>query len=450
MWLANGNRLGWYERYLSAIKSQQARKILDVQKCEDIVFTLLDRVHQQDYRFQVDYSRGHATFNYHFMSAFDEIDVEVPLWLDDSSLTVKESCKIPYHLNGMSHKTPRRGFCYLAVSKESESKWSGKDIFYPLPRLSDSSGHVIPGKVIHVLKELIKGAIVYCEQNYLISAGDVNGCLLNFEGPKIMLMVKDVSKHIQVNIMPVMLKATKTFLDKGRNPAKTSSTTNNHATEHIDISSGNYYHWRFCFERPIWKLLDTADADGGNRLNSLCILDSINTNHWLPTKNKRGLKFQHLQMVLLWAMKFFPAPEDWVDLESSVYRILVVLLRCLTLWKLPNYFLPEINVFLEDDQPQVDFKTIYTKVETFADIPEKFLQIHVTHLIPAHQQRIDNYIKMILHIEDTAGVHWNTGYFDVILNKMQVYRIQDPERINSMQLVWSKATKLMTAEGIPL
>uniref|UniRef100_A0A4W3I4Z3 Mab-21-like HhH/H2TH-like domain-containing protein n=1 Tax=Callorhinchus milii TaxID=7868 RepID=A0A4W3I4Z3_CALMI len=430
MWLANGNRLGWYERYLSAIKSQQARKILDVQKCEDIVFTLLDRVHQQDYRFQVDYSRGHATFNYHFMSAFDEIDVEVPLWLDDSSLTVKESCKIPYHLNGMSHKTPRRGFCYLAVSKESESKWSGKDIFYPLPRLSDSSGHVIPGKVIHVLKELIKGAIVYCEQNYLISAGKEN------HAKYMLTSINVTTPHYKLTFYCILFHH---LLKMVRNEASS-----------IKPASMLYSVYRFCFERPIWKLLDTADADGGNRLNSLCILDSINTNHWLPTKNKRGLKFQHLQMVLLWAMKFFPAPEDWVDLESSVYRILVVLLRCLTLWKLPNYFLPEINVFLEDDQPQVDFKTIYTKVETFADIPEKFLQIHVTHLIPAHQQRIDNYIKMILHIEDTAGVHWNTGYFDVILNKMQVYRIQDPERINSMQLVWSKATKLMTAEGIPL
>lgn len=195
------------------------------------------------------------------------------------------------------------------------------------------------------------------------------------------------------------------------------------------------------------KLLEKADADGGHRLDSLSLLDRINSDHWLPEQNYRGLKFKHFKTVLLWAMKFFPSSEDWVDMESSVYRMLVVLLRCLALRDLPNYFMPEINVFHEDFQPPFDFQTVYKKVEDFAGFPEKCLQIHLTHLLPAQRRHIDNYVKMLLQIQDREGLYWNMAYFDVILNKFQVYHVQDVDRIGAMQLIWSKTAKLVTDEG---
>ncbi|XP_078419697.1 protein mab-21-like 4 [Cetorhinus maximus] len=449
MWLSNRDRLGWYQRYLSGMKAHQNLKIIEIQKCEDILFRILDRVQQQDHRFQVDYSREHACFDYILRTEFDELDMEVPLWFNDLSLRVEESCDTPYTVDGISHQTlPRKGLAYLTVPKEGESRWSGSDIFHPLRESSQCSGHLIPGRVINILKELLKGAIVYCEQNFLINPGDVNASLLNFDGPRITLVLRNVMKSLRVNIIPVVRRAIEKFLEDGNQNEKGISETSKQATpENIDISNGTYYRWRFCFERPMWKLLERADADGGHRLDSLCLLDRIKTDHWLPGEHKRGLTFNLLKVVLLWAMKFFPAPEDWVDLESSVYRMLVVLLRCLALRNLPNYFMHEINLFHEDFQPPFDFQTIYKKVEDFADKPEKYLQIHMTHLLPTHRQRIDSYVKMLLQLQDDKGLYWNTAYFDIILNKFQVYHVQDADRIGAMQLVWFKTTKLVTDEG---
>ncbi|XP_051874922.1 protein mab-21-like 4 [Pristis pectinata] len=449
MWLSNRDSLGWYQRYLLGIKAHQDMKVIEIQKCEDILFTILDRVQQQDNRFQVDYSRELACFEYTLRTEFDELDMEVPLWFNDMSLRIEESCDTPYTIDGITHQTlTRKGYVYLAVPKESESKWLGSDIFHWLSKSSQCSGHIVPGKIINILKELLKGAIVYCEQNFLLKPGDVDASLLNFDGPRITLLLRNLIKPLRVNIIPIVRRAVEKYLGNGNQNEKIFSESIKQATlMNIDISNGTYYHWRFCFERPIKKLLEEADADGGHRLDSLCLLDRIKSDHWLPEKHKRGLTFKQLQMVLLWAMKFFPSSEDWVDLESSVYRILVVLLRCLVLRNLPNYFVHEINIFHEDYQPQFDFQTVYKKVEEFASFPEKCLQIHLTHLLPTQTRHIDSYVKMLLQIQDAEGLYWNTAYFDIILNKFQVYHVQDPDRIGAMQLMWSKTTKLVTDEG---
>ncbi|XP_048398172.1 protein mab-21-like 4 isoform X1 [Stegostoma tigrinum] len=449
MWSSNSDRLSWYQRYLSGIKAHHDMKATDIQKCEDTLFTILDRVQQQDYRFQVDYSREHACFDYTIRTQLDELDMEVSLWFNDPTLRVEESCDTHYVVDGISHQTAsKKGLAYLTVPKESESRWTGSDIFHPLPESSQCSGHLVPGRVINVLKELLKGAIVYCQQNFLINPGEVNASLLNFDGPRLTLVLRNLTKPLRVNIIPVLRKATEKLLESGfRNEKSFLETTSQATPENLDISNGTYYRWRYCFERPMWKLLEKADADGGHRMDSLCLLDRIKTDHWLPGEHKRGLTFNMLKMVLLWAMKFFPAPEDWIDLESSVYRMVVVLLRCLALQNLPNYFMHEINLFQENFQAQFDFQTIYKKVQGFADTPEKFLQIHLTHLLPVPRQHIDSYLKMLLQIQDNEGLYWNTAYFDIILNKFQVYHVLDADRIGAMQLMWAKTTKLVTDEG---
>ncbi|XP_072110756.1 protein mab-21-like 4 [Mobula birostris] len=445
MLLSNRDSLGWYQRYLLGIKSHQDMKIIEIQKCEDILFTILDRVHQQDSRFQVDYSRELACFEYTLRTDFDELDMEVPLRFNDSSLRIEKSCDSPYSVDGIIHQThTRKGSVYLAVPKESESNWLGSDIFHQFSKSSQYSGHIVPGKVISILKELLKGAIVYCEQNFFLKPGDLDASLLNIDGPRITLLLRNLIKPLRVNIIPVVRRAVQTFLGNGNQIEKIFPESLSQETlMNIDISNATYYHWRFCFERPTKKLLEKADADRGHRLESLCLLDRVKSDHWLPEKFKRGLTFKQLQMVLLWAMEFFPSSTDWVDLESSVYRMLVVLLRCLVLRNLPNYFVPEINVFHEEYQPQLDFDTIYKKVEEFAGFPEKSLQIHLTHLLPMQHRHVDSYVKMLLQIQDAEGLYWNTAYFDIILNKFQVYHVQDPDRIGAMQLVWSKTTKLV-------
>lgn len=147
-------------------------KIIQIQKCEDILFTILNRVYQQDSRFQVDYSRELACFEHALRTDFSELDMEVPLQFNDLSLRIEESCDTSNTVDGISDQTQtRKGFVYLAVSKASEGRWLESDLFHRLPKSSQCSGHIVPGKVINVLKELLKGAIVYCEQNFLLRPG---------------------------------------------------------------------------------------------------------------------------------------------------------------------------------------------------------------------------------------------------------------------------------------
>ncbi|XP_069752634.1 espin-like protein isoform X2 [Narcine bancroftii] len=297
MWLANRDSSGWYQRYLLGIKAHKDMKIIEMQKCEDILFTILDRVHHQDNRFQVDYSRELACFEYTLRTEFDELDVEVPLWFNDLSLRIEESCDASYNVGGITNQSlARKGTVYLAVPKESESRWLDSDIFHRLSQSSKCSGHIVPGRVINILKELLKGAIVYCEQNFLLKPGDVNASSLNFDGPRIMLVLRNLMKPLRVNIIPVFRIDMENYLRKGdQNEKIFPESIEQTLFTRIDISNGTYYQWRFCFERPIKKLLEKADVDGGHRLDSLCILDRIKLNHWLPEKDKRGLTFKQLQ-----------------------------------------------------------------------------------------------------------------------------------------------------------
>lgn len=126
-------------------------------------------------------------------------------------------------------------------------------------------------------------------------------------------------------------------------------------------------------------------------------------------------------MVLLWATELFPSPEDWEDLEGSVYRLLVILLCCLVTKNLPHFLCPEENLFQGED---LDLNTLYHRVEAFASSPEHFLKCHFTHAVHTNHQRLDNSIKAWLQLPAKDGAYWDTAYFDVLLSKV----IQKPRR----------------------
>ncbi|XP_003515997.3 protein mab-21-like 4 isoform X2, partial [Cricetulus griseus] len=191
------------------------------------------------------------------------------------------------------------------------------------------------------------------------------------------------------------------------------------------------------------RLLGALGSYPGHRLDSLSILDRVNLESWRGGSQSPGLTFDHLKTVLLWASVLFPAPEDWADLQGSVYRLLVVLLCCLATRNLPHFLYPEHNL-LQDSG--LDLGVIYQRVEHFASQPEESLRIHVTHLGHSRPPRIDNGVKALLQLPASDPTYWTTAYFDFLLDKFQVFNIQDKDRISAMQNIFQK-TKTMGSDS---
>lgn len=121
-------------------------------------------------------------------------------------------------------------------------------------------------------------------------------------------------------------------------------------------------------------------------------------------------------MVYLWATHIFPSPEDWMDLEASVYRLLVILLCCLVTKNLPNFLYPEQNLFQGEG---LDLSSLYPKVENFARNPEHFLKFHFAMKEEdAHHKETDNGLKTLLHLPAEDKAYWDTAFFDMLLNEV--------------------------------
>uniref|UniRef100_H3A739 Mab-21 like 4 n=1 Tax=Latimeria chalumnae TaxID=7897 RepID=H3A739_LATCH len=431
-----------WQRYLRSIKSLQHQRIQDLQAAENIVYVILERVNAQDCRFLVDFSRDHVMFEYTMRTFMEEMDMEVPLWVDSSGLVLEEDSEVRYQLDGVPHKQPLgKEYCYLGLPKEEGDfkKWSTEDVFHTIPS-SKCKGHVVPGRVLERLKQLVIGAIVYCQQSAMIMPGDVSAVQLNGKGSQIPLKVRCGFRMIQVNIIPVVKRVVGPLkVDRGQSGVHFPKRILEQVTaEGIDIMAATYYHWRYSYCRPVWKFLDSLGNLDGHRLESLCLLDRVNLDNWCSADKKGGLTFLHLQTALLWAVEFFPSLEDWSMLELSAYRVLVVLLRCLATQNLPSFFQPQLNLFQGEE---LSLKALFLKVLEFTDCPEQFLQIHITHLLPKQHHRVDEDVMMLLRMADPEGTYWNTAYFDVLLQKLQVFHSKDSGRIAAMEAVLSKATR---------
>ncbi|KAK4819730.1 hypothetical protein QYF61_010824 [Mycteria americana] len=138
------------------------------------------------------------------------------------------------------------------------------------------------------------------------------------------------------------------------------------ATEEAHFIPAAPYCWRSSTHLPILKLVQAVDALKGPRLDSLHLLDQFRSQDWREEGGKGGLTFNHLEMVLLWSTELFPSPEDWQDLEGSVYRLLVIFLRCLATRHLPHFLHPEENLF-QGEPP--DLASLYHKVDSFTQDP---------------------------------------------------------------------------------
>lgn len=126
-------------------------------------------------------------------------------------------------------------------------------------------------------------------------------------------------------------------------------------------------------------------------------------------------------MILLWATHFFPSSEDWLSLEGSVYRLLVILLCCLVTKDLPHFLYPEQNLFKNDS---LYLTVLYPKVESFAISPKYFLKFHFAQREGKEYHQKDNGLKALLHLPAENRDYWDTAFFDMLLSKVLSYKCE--------------------------
>uniref|UniRef100_A0A670XX04 Mab-21 like 4 n=1 Tax=Pseudonaja textilis TaxID=8673 RepID=A0A670XX04_PSETE len=401
----------WHS-YLQVIQSREYQRVQHFQKAENILFIVLERVKTMDPRIIVDYSRNLEALEFSLSAAEDEVTMEVPLCVNAEVLLMQPCTDEPSNSENVTHRNCQMpGPCYLGVPKQETNleNWTKEDVFSAMDD-TDSRGHIVPGKVLHLLKELIVAAIVHCKHQNLIKPGELSAERLNEDGMQLPLLVSSDWKMICFNIIPVM-RRKKDVLNNWQERGFPKGSLSKVTQEAVFIPA-SYHHWRYSTNRPISKLVQIVSTLKGYRLDSLCLLDQINHEYWREKGEEKGLTFQHLKMILLWATHFFPSSEDWLSLEGSVYRLLVILLCCLVTKDLPHFLYPEQNLFKNDS---LDLTALYPKVESFAISPTYFLKFHFAQREGKKFHQKDNGLKALLRLPAENRDYWDTSFFDMLL-----------------------------------
>ncbi|XP_048200276.1 LOW QUALITY PROTEIN: protein mab-21-like 4 [Perognathus longimembris pacificus] len=155
-----------WHHYLLAIRSREAARVRDYHGAENVLLTVLERVHALDPRFLVDYSRGPGALQFALRSSEGPLDVEVPLRLDPEDLLIE----------GPEAAGPGDGpaRCRLGVPAAAAGlePWTAHDVFSAASEGgAPCRGHIVPGKVLRVLRDLLVAAAVYCRHHGLVPPG---------------------------------------------------------------------------------------------------------------------------------------------------------------------------------------------------------------------------------------------------------------------------------------
>ncbi|XP_059678904.1 protein mab-21-like 4 [Gavia stellata] len=420
----------WHS-YLGVIVSRERQRLEHFQRAEDILLTLLEGVHAKEPRFLVDYARNLEAFEFALCASEDAVTVEVPLRIDGDALRVL-ACQprdTPAgHCSGL-------GICYLEMPSPGTDLEDWTSTMGVMER-GGSARCLVPGKVLQHLKEQLVSAIVRCQRLFLLQPGDLSAENLQEDAMELSLLIRGGWKTVRFDIVPVVRRQQEPLRLKGRQSDRGFPEGSlRKAMEEAHFIPASPHCWRSSTHLPILKLLRAVDTLKGPRLDSLRLLDQLRSQDWGEEGGKGGLTFNHLKMVLLWSTELFPSPEDWQDLEGSVYRLLVILLRCLATRHLPHFLHPEENLF-QGEPP--DLASLYRKVESFAQDPRRFLRFHFG--LPARTDgwQADPGTRALLQLPAKDGSFWDTAYFDILLSQFQVYRIQDGMRRSAMSQLLSK------------
>lgn len=428
-----------WHHYLQALRSRAASRAQEHQRAEDVVLTLLERVHALDPRFLVDYSRDLEAFQFALRSSEGPLDVEVPLWVDAEALVMEEV--------GAAEAGGGLGCCRLGLPQEAAGleRWKAGDVFEAsLEGSARSCGHIMPSKVLRVLKDLLVAAVVYCKHHRLIAPGSLSVDSLREEQLGLSLRVSSGWRTLHFNVVPVVRRRLRVPALEGARlvPGFPEGALRGIARQEAALVPASAELWRVSTDYLLTRLLGALGSLRGHRLDSLSILDRVNHESWRDGGRSPGLTFSHLKTVLLWAATLFPAPEDWAELQGAVYRPLVVLLCCLATKNLPHFLHPEWNL-LQD--AGLDLGALYQRVEHFASQPEAALRIHATHLGRSPPPRVGSGLRALLQLPAGEPAYWATAYFDVLLDKFQAFNIRDEQRVSAMQSIFLK-TKALGAE----
>lgn len=165
----------WHS-YLKVIQSREYQRVQHFQKAENILFIVLERVKAMDPRVIVDYSRNVEALEFSLSAAEDEVTMEVPLCVNAEVLLMQPCTDEQSNAENVTHRNCQMpGPCYLGIPKQETNleNWTKEDVFSAVDD-ADSRGHIVPGKVLHLLKELIVAAIVHCKHQNLIKPGTVS------------------------------------------------------------------------------------------------------------------------------------------------------------------------------------------------------------------------------------------------------------------------------------
>ncbi|XP_030312378.1 protein mab-21-like 4 [Calypte anna] len=417
--------------YLGVILSRERQRLEHYQQAEDILLTLLEGVHARDPRFLVDYARNLEAFEFALRASEDAVTVEVPLQIDADALQVLV-CRPENTPDG--HPLGL-GTCYLEVPSPGVGLEDWTSSVGRMER-SDGAGCLLPSRVLQHLKELLVSAIVCCQRHFLLQPGDLNAENLQEDAMELSLLIRGGWRTIRFDIVPVVRRQQEPpWLRGWQGKRGFPQASLQKAMEEAHFIPASPHCWRSSTHLPVLKLLQEVDMLKGPRLDSLRLLDQLRSQDWEEQGGKGGLTFNHLKMVLLWGTELFPSPEDWQDLEGSVYRLLVILLRCLATRHLPHFLHPEENLFSGED---LDLASLYCKVESFAWNPQGFLRFHFVLPVRTNSCEADPATRALLQLPDKDGSYWDTAYFDILLRQFQVYLIQDGARHSAMSELYSK------------
>lgn len=164
-------RVSPWHHYLHAVRSREATRAQDCQRAENELLTVLERACALDPRFLVDYSRDLRAFQFSLRSSEGPLDVEVPLQVDTEALLIEDL--------GAPEPGDGPALCRLGVPREAAglAQWRTEDVFSACEAEAEAEaeaaccGHIVPGKVLRVLKDLLVAAIVHCRHHGLIAPG---------------------------------------------------------------------------------------------------------------------------------------------------------------------------------------------------------------------------------------------------------------------------------------
>ncbi|XP_039716996.1 protein mab-21-like 4 [Pteropus medius] len=301
-----------WHHYLRALRSRAAPRARDYQQAENVLLTVLERARALDPRFLVDYSRDLGAFQFALRSSDGLLDMEVPLRVAAEALLVEEQGAAE---TGDGPVTCRLGVPRGGVGLEP---WTTDDVFDPCSDGSaQCSGHIVPSKVLRVLKDLLVAAIVHCKHHGLITPGSLTVGSLREEELGLSLLVSGGWRTIRFHVVPVVpSRRPAPALDRAQlTPGFPEGSLKRITGQGVALVPASPQLWRVSTDYLLDRLLSALGTLPGHRLDSLSILDRINHESWCDGGQSPGLTFSHLQIQV-----FHIQDEDRVSAMQSIFQ----------------------------------------------------------------------------------------------------------------------------------